>query len=384
MREDPSPRGKSSRRALVWLLLGAAIASAGCQHEARDETRQAGASATVSGREAARRVLVVSNSQDPSSERIGAYYAKRRDIPADHRLSISVSPADEISLDDYRAGIEQPVRDYLRTHRLADVVDFIVLIRGVPLRIREGGYSVDAFLAAMDLALEPIRDRSPESFRRPTNPYFAANVAFRRRDFGFYLVTRLDGYTPEDAMRLVDASLASRPNRGVFLFDVDPRYKSWDYVRVNHSMEEAARILRGKGLNVTLEETQAFAGGGPDLAGYYSWGSNDGSYQPEAYRSHRFLPGAIAETAVSTSARTFQRVEGGQSLIADLIAAGVTGVKGYVSEPLAITLSPADLLFDRYTSGFTLAESFYIATPFLKWKDVIVGDPLCAPYRNGR
>jgi uncharacterized protein (TIGR03790 family) len=365
------------------VLLAAALAPTGCQHEARDETLRTGAAASSSRPEAARRVLVVSNAQDPSSERIGAYYAKRRHIPDDHRLSVSVSRENEVSLEDYRAGIEGPVREHLRRRGLADEVDFIVLIRGVPLRIREGGYSVDAFLAAMDLELEPIRDRNPESFARPTNPYFARNVAFRKRDFGFYLVTRLDGYTPEDAMRLVDASLASRPHRGVFLFDIDPRYKSADYARINGSMRAAARVLRAKGLNVTLEDTKAFVGGEPSLAGYYSWGSNDGSYLLEAYRSHRFLPGAIAETAVSTSARTFARVEGGQSLIADLISAGVTGVKGYVSEPLAIALSPADLLFDRYTSGFTLAESFYMATPFLKWKDVVVGDPLCAPYKEG-
>ena len=383
MRRGLCSRGKPGRLGRVMFWLVAAIAFAGCQHEPRDEAVKTDAAAPSSVPEAARRVLVVSNSQDPSSERIGTYYAKRRHIPDDHRLSISVSGENEVSLEDYRAAIEGPVREHLRRHGLADEVDFIVLIRGVPLRIREGGYSVDAFLAAMDLDLDPIRDRSPESFRQPTNPYFARNVAFRKRDFGFYLVTRLDGYTPEDAMRLVDASLESRPNRGVFLFDVDPRYESAGYARINRSMREAARILRSRGLNVTLEDTRAFVGGERNLAGYYSWGSNDGSYQLEAYRSHRFLPGAIAETAVSTSARTFRLVEGGQSLIADLISAGVTGVKGYVSEPLTIALCPADLLFDRYTSGYTLAESFYMATPFLKWKDVVVGDPLCAPYRKG-
>jgi hypothetical protein len=31
---------------------------------------------------------------------------------------------------------------------------------------------------------------------------------------------------------------------------------------------------------------------------------------------------------------------------------------------------------DRYTSGFTLAESFYAASRFVGWEDVVIGDPL--------
>ena len=65
---------------------------------------------------------------------------------------------------------------------------------------------------------------------------------------------------------------------------------------------------------------------------------------------------------------------------ADLIVQGATGVKGYVSEPYTFALCRVDILFDRYTSGRNLAESFWAATPLLKWKDIVIGDPLCAPY----
>lgn len=62
--------------------------------------------------------------------------------------------------------------------------------------------------------------------------------------------------------------------------------------------------------------------------GYASWGSNDGTFSLDEYRKLRFKPGALVETYVSTSARTFKPTTGGQSMIADLIAQGVTGVKG--------------------------------------------------------
>ena len=84
---------------------------------------------------------------------------------------------------------------------------------------------------------------------------------------------------------------------------------------------------------------------------------------------------------MSTSGRTFADPNArGQSLIADLVAQGITGCKGYVAEPFADAIARADVLFDRYTSGFTLAESFYCASRYLGWKDVVIGDPLCAPY----
>ncbi len=63
-----------------------------------------------------------------------------------------------------------------------------------------------------------------------------------------------------------------------------------------------------------------------------------------------------------------------------MVSGGATGVKGYVSEPFTFALCRPDVLFDRYTRGFNLAESFYCASPVIKWKDIVLGDPLCAPY----
>ena len=114
--------------------------------------------------------------------------------------------------------------------------------------------------------------------------------------------------------------------------------------------------------------------------GYASWGSNDRRFDKEKYRGNRFLPGSIAETAVSTSARTFVPTEEGQSLIGDLIKSGVTGVKGYVAEPGLFAVARPSILFDRYVSGYNLAESFYMASQVIYWRDVVIGDPLAAPY----
>jgi hypothetical protein len=67
-------------------------------------------------------------------------------------------------------------------------------------------------------------------------------------------------------------------------------------------------------------------------------------------------------------------------MIADLIAQGITGVKGYTDEPLLQSNVSPTILMDRYTHGFTLAESFYAASHFVGWTQIVLGDPLTRPY----
>jgi uncharacterized protein (TIGR03790 family) len=368
--------------AAVVVAIGVAtlMMASGC----RSESSPGNAPPPPPGR-AEDRVLVVHDALDPGSIEVADYYCLRRSIRADHRLAIRADPVEEVSLAEYLARIEAPVRAFLDRAALRDSIDFIVLTRGIPLRIHENGCSVDAFLGAMDVPVEPPLHREAAGLRRLANPYYGQTKRFRHREFGIYLVTRLDGYDVADALALVDRSLAARSESGPFLLDLDPRYESPGYAEVNAAARRAAPMLRARGLRVVLEDTKAFAHGTRPLAGYFSWGSNDGSFDPATYRALRFLPGALAETAVSTSGRTFRSCTGGQSLVADLVTGGVTGVKGYVSEPTTASLCRADILFDRYAAGYTLAESFAAASPLVKWKDVVVGDALCAPYvRGGR
>jgi len=97
---------------------------------------------------------------------------------------------------------------------------------------------------------------------------------------------------------------------------------------------------------------------------------------------NHWIPGSLAETAVSTGGRTFTYGNGyGQSLVADLIRDGVTGVKGYVYEPFLNAIAHSDILFDAYTRGYTLGESYMMASQWgLSWMDTIIGEPKLAPY----
>ncbi len=336
-----------------------------------------------------KRVLVVVNQASKDSRALGEYYAFKRKIPQSNVILLNCSTAEQINFDEFKFNILKPVKEKIQRSR--NPIDFIVLTKGVPLRLRDAnGYAVDAQIAAMNLTVQEIpqtiQNLKPEEVRaaveRCVSPYAGATERFNSRKFNMYLVTRLDGYTLADCKALVDHSLQAKPEKGLFFFDAAQNRNGEGYREMQRTLYNAATILNSKKFTARIDDTPTFVAPSEPLAGYASWGSNDGKFDLPTYRKLKFKAGALAETFVSTSGRTFEPTVGGQSLIADLIAQGVTGVKGYVSEPYVFALAQPDVIFDRYTHGFNLAESFYAATRLVKWKDVVIGDPLCCPYKN--
>lgn len=364
------------------------------------------------------RVLIIENSDSPVSMQITKHYMEKRDVKK--RLQVrcpdsSLNSANEtIPYDQFREAIEAPLKAFLQQDA---TIDFIVLTKGVPIRIAGApiGFannqpSLDSYLAAIGYFDNPITkhvviDEAGWKGKCFVNNYFNANERFSHAKFGGYLVTRLDGYTVEAALSLVDNAFTSSTQRptGSYFLDANASADPSDIAKVpllpikdgktdmeaigglevkdwNADLAASAQTLMRNGIPCELEQTDAFIGNKEGLMGYASWGSNDGKFSLESYKSIRFAPGALAETAVSTSGRTFLPTTGGQSLIADLIDARVTGAKGYCDEPFLPAIASPTILFDRYTKGWTLAESFYAASRFVGWEDIVIGDPLAMPY----
>ena len=378
-------------------------------------------------------VLLVVNERSPISKAIAEDYASQRHVAnvlAVRCQDSALSPGNEtIPLADYREAIELPIRNFLAAHTH---IEFIVLTKGIPIRISgvdmgscdeksqeaesiRGHPSVDSYLSALDYTNLPTTKihivGSGAKGCAYANRYWNATEPFSHAKFGGYLVTRLDGYTEADAKALVAHSLEGERNlsrylkEGKVLLDVEPVFGLGDkgtqpgpitttnilaesaWSEFNADMCHAADVLNSRHIPVELDLTPTFIGGRSNLLGYFSWGSNDERswksndyYTPAAYLSLFFAPGAVCDTAVSTSARTFLPTHGGQSLLVDLIAHGLTGGKGYTDEPLLQAIASPTIVFDRYTAGYTLAESFYAASHFVCWEDVVIGDPLCSPY----
>ena len=348
-------------------------------------------------------VLLVVNGTSPDSARIAEHYARVRSVPPEQVLRIEVEAADEIDRAVFNTQIQAPIANWLQKRIAQDRILYIVLTKGVPLRVK-GTSGREGTTASVDSELTLLYQRMvglvPAIDGRVLNPYFldATPVAqaktFSRALSDLYLVTRLDGYTVEDVLGLIDRAAAPVREGRILL---DQKAGSIDAMGNGWLAAAADRLAQdGFATRVVLETRGQVLNGQTNVLGYYSWGSND----PAITRRHvglGFVPGALAGMYVSTDGRTFTEPPaewtigkwsdratfyGGspQSLAGDLIREGVTGVAAHVDEPyLDATIRP-DILFPAYVSGFNLAESFYLAMPFLSWRTVVVGDPLCAPF----
>ena len=354
----------------------------------------------LSAAQSAENVLVVINDASPASMQIGEYYIHKRAIPQDHVVHLKTATTEGISRADYARTLEQPIGSWLMSHQLVDKVLYIVLTKGVPLRV-DGTSGLQGTVASVDSELTLAYRRfvgSPAApvVGRVANPYYLGEQPlseakpFSRLTFDLYLVTRLDGYTVDDVLKLIDRAMAPSTNGKIVL---DQRASLLDAGGDRWLQQAADRVRQATTSDtVVLDMSKSVVSTDSPVLGYYSWGSNDPANRLRHFGLH-FAPGAIAGMFVSTDGRTFteppadwvpggtdQRGYGSQSLAGDLIRDGVTGVSAHVTEPfLDATIRP-QILFPAYLRGFTLAESYYLAMPFLSWQTVIVGDPLCAPF----
>ncbi|MDT8324873.1 MAG: TIGR03790 family protein, partial [Bacteroidota bacterium] len=346
-------------------------------------------------------VGVIINENDSNSVAIGNYFVAQRQIPLRNVIRIDAPAAETITPEQF-GDIRAQLEDALTSTGLVDSLNYLVTTKGVPLRVNYGGTLIEpdtrnaSFDAEIMLLLGAFSSHigrytlliPPGSVR--THAYFMKDEPYNRRatipgssppqPYDMFLTTRLTGLTREDVFGLIDRSgpftLVDKDS-ALFVFDRDPRPIQLNPYDSNLAL--AGSMLAAAGWNTLVNQDSVFVTGQRNVLGYASWGSNDHydhHYTTKARPMNHWLPGSIAETYVSTSARNFTPgQEGGQSRIADLIAEGCTGASGYVFEPYSIALTWVNVLYDRYIRGYNLAESFYMTNPTISWMATVVGDP---------
>ena len=328
-------------------------------------------------------VVVIVNVNSSQSVAIGNYYQNARMIPSVNMIYVSADTVEEIDSTQFEL-LRQQIESHLTTNNLVTSTNYIVTTKGIPLKVNRGNtFSSSSASSSVESDLACILGSYASYIgqnSKITSSYWLQNAQFTRGQYGFYLVTRLDAYTVQHVYDLIDRSGPglSLPVDARFVFDQDP---NWDPIlsSLNTNMENASAILVSRGKSVEIDTTTTFLTGRQQVAGYVSWGSNDynySAYSQYAIPQNSWAPGSLAETYVSTSGRTFESpAVYGQSLIADMLQEGITGAKGYVYEPFSSAMTNVEVLFDRYTSGNNLAESYYMGSRYLSWMDVIIGDP---------
>ena len=177
-------------------------------------------------------------------KKVAEHYGQLRGIPQDHLLGLSLSQEESISREDFKTSLYEPIFAYLKKNDFFDTeyeiipatrerpgivyenlktstIRYLVLCYGIPLKISEdptleerGAESVHIELrknrAAVDHELAWMgRDPKQVLLSGPfENPlYHATRSMDIKPENGVMMVARLDGPSPEIAMRLVDQAM---------------------------------------------------------------------------------------------------------------------------------------------------------------------------------
>ena len=322
-------------------------------------------------------VAVIINVNSSISDSVGTYFINERHIPLQNRIYVSSPVTEEIDSIQFQS-LRSQVESYLTVNQMKDSINYIVTTKGVPLKVKRSDMMASSSVESELSLILGLYSGYIQKSGRIVSPFYRQRNHFTHLQYGIYIVTRLDGYNFNDIKKMIDQSKTIAqviPAEAQFVFDQDPTWNA-TVPSLNTNMATSATTLGARGLNVTLNTTTTYLTSQQNVLGYTSWGSNDRNSSFHGLVNNSWMRGAIAETYVSTSGRTFTSpAVYGQSLIADLIAEGITATKGYVYEPYSSAMTDVSVLFDLYTTGYTVSESFYSASPYLSWMDVVIGDP---------
>lgn len=368
-------------------------------------------------------VFVVSNSSVPDSQRIAEHYLVMRNVPKENHIALELPTGEDIARADYHRLLVRPLRKAMLLRR--NEIKCVLLIYGVPLRVgprvlsneeqaeearltdelkaidlkqhaeratkiqarlqalttKETAASVDSELMLLWWPEYPLG-------RWMANPLYFPMPEEHRRSLPHTIMTaRIDGPTPEIALRLINDAVAveRRGLKGKVYIDArgiafDPKKQGetgTGYEGYDESFREAAELLKQAGLDVTLNDRQELFAPDtcPDCALYAGWYSL-ANYVPAC----SFNQGAVAWHLASAEAVTLRDPKS-KLWCPNLLKDGVAVTLGPVGEPYTIGFpKPAEFFAFLATGKYTVVECYAKTIFFTSWMGVLVGDPLYNPF----
>ncbi len=383
-------------------------------------------------------VLLIVNRNNASSIELAEYYRNRRQIPQANLLTVNMTDQEDCSREEYQQKLIEPVRKYL-ARRKGTPIRCLLLFYGIPLRVaapelspqqwqeledlkytkkqldwqlehrqlteeqkqqhqqksKQLGTQIDKLRrtdqrAAIDSEIALVLNDSYPLERWQPNPFFVGfskqrNKLLFDKDQVLF-VSRLDGPTPEIVRRVIDDSLYAEKEglKGQAYFDARwkmPEKKHLEgYALYDASIHKAAELtgkLSSLPVHFDQDERLFQPGEAPRAALYCGWYSL-GKYV-DAFDWQR---GAVGYHIASSEATTLKK-EGSQVWCKRMLEDGIAATVGPVAEPYVQGFPLPELFFGFLLDGYyTLAESYFLSTPYLSWQMILIGDPLYRPFRN--
>jgi len=150
------------------------------------------------------------------------------------------------------------------------------------------------------------------------------------------------------------------------------------YAFYDASIHRAARIVsQSSRMPVKLDAAEKLfqPGDCPDAALYCGWYSL-GNYVD----AFTWKPGAVAYHIASSECATLKQ-KGSRVWCKRMLEEGAAAVVGPVDEPYVEAFPVPEMFFHLLVDGYyTLAECYFLSTPWLSWRMVLIGDPLYRPF----
>ena len=204
-----------------------------------------------------------------------------------------------------------------------------------------------------------------------------------------YMVARLDGPDPDTVKRIIDDSIQAEKNglKGTAYLDArwprpdrESSKKLQGYKFYDNSLYLAADKINQSGIikAVINDQPELFQPGDCSDAALYSGWYRRANY----YDAFDWQPGAVGFHIAGSECGTLKSKKfNGWCL--GMLRDGAAAVIGPVEEPYVQAFPPPALFFSLLIDGrYSLAESFAFSVPFRSWRMVLVGDPLCQPFKN--
>jgi uncharacterized protein (TIGR03790 family) len=308
-------------------------------------------------------LAVVVNQLDPLSERIAAYYQKRRNIPDSNIIRVAFTPGKrQMSAEEFarvKRAVDAATGDHIQAYALAwkapDRVDCMSV--------------TSAFALGFDQAWCAEGCRLT---RR--SPYFNSASTRPRSDHGIRPAMLLAAEDFTDAKKLIDRGVRADgrlPRGNVYLLDTSDRHRN-----VRAAFYPAVEQWLGERLPVHRVRADSIKGRSNIL--FYFTGL---ARVPDIATNH-YLPGAIADHLTSAGGN----LAGSRQMSAlRWLEAGATGSYGTVVEPCNFTAKfphPA-LVIAHYLQANTLIEAYWKSVE-MPGQGVFIGEPLAQPFRGFR
>ncbi|RJP61102.1 MAG: TIGR03790 family protein [Candidatus Auribacter fodinae] len=371
-------------------------------------------------------VLVVYNGGNMESVRLAEYYRDKRGIPQKNMCYIMCPASEDIPRDIYDERLKSPVEKYLEENNLKDTILCIVLMYGIPMKIypaelrplekeyteltrliadKQKFLNTEEEILKLQQEADALKEKIKGLYDSPTkssvdseltlifrgsyrlehqmmNPYyFFPDKKFKpfSREYPMYMVSRLDAPDADLVIPMIDKAVFAEQNglEGNAYFDARGFQADASYGQMDEYIRTSAQMTEHAGFKTVLDNQPTLfpEGACPDTAIYWGW------YSLQNYiDSFTFKPGAIGVHVASIECNT---LKGNKNIwCLQMIKKGVTATAGPVSEPYLNSFPNPVVFLGALFEGYSLAEAYFISSPYLSWRMVLIGDPLYTPYKN--